>query len=87
MDIWIEKTNHLSGLPFLEMFNTGWEKLKIFAKFCQTIFLKLDSFSVAYKNLTLVQKILQLQREWLKAANEKVRRALLDEFKKERDHD
>lgn len=87
MDVWIEKTSHLSGLPFLEMFNTAWEKLKIFSKFCQTIFLKLDSYSVAYKNLTLVQKILQLQREWVKSANEKIKRALLDEFKKERDHD
>jgi len=87
MDIWIDKTSQMNGLPFLEMFNSAWEKLKIFTKFCQTIFLKLDSFSVAYKNLTLVQKILHLQREWLKSANEKIKRALLDEFKKERDHD
>lgn len=87
LEHWENKTSQLSGLPFLVAFSDAWDKMKIFTKFSITIFLKLNSFAIAYKNVTLLQKVLQIKREWIKRVNNKLKRALLDEFKKEREHD
>lgn len=82
-DFWIEEAKHLSGLPFLEMVSSSWGKLKKFTKFCQIFFIKLESFTLSYKNQTLDQNLLQLQTEWFNSANDKITKSLLDELKKD----
>ena len=84
---WHDKVAKLHGLPFLETLHNAWEKLKIFIRWSNTIFLPLNKYAKAYKNVTLLQRVLQIKREMIRDINPKFRAALLDEFKKERDHD